>query len=74
MAGKEIRTDHPEVVMMSGIFVSRAPAGEKRCARCHRPFTPRKEGDRYGPACAKKVTNTRIEIRNTAGEVVAVMT
>lgn len=40
---------------MSGIFVSRAPAGKPRCARCHRPFTPKHEGDRYGQTCAKIV-------------------
>ena len=40
---------------MTGIFVSRAPAGRPRCARCHRPFTPKHEGDRYGPTCARKI-------------------
>lgn len=37
---------------MSGIFVSRAPLGLPRCARCKRPFKPKKEGDKYGPRCA----------------------
>jgi len=26
-----------------------------KCARCHRPFTPKHEGDRYGPTCARKM-------------------
>jgi len=39
---------------MTGIFVSRAPLGMSRCARCHRYFKPRKEGDRFGPRCAAK--------------------
>ncbi len=26
-----------------------------KCARCHRPFIVRKDGQRYGPTCAKKI-------------------
>lgn len=40
---------------MTGIFVSRAPAGRPRCARCHRPFTPKNPDDRYGQKCARKL-------------------
>lgn len=28
---------------------------KQKCARCHRPFTPKKEGQRFGPNCARKV-------------------
>jgi hypothetical protein len=27
---------------------------KSRCARCHRFFTPKKEGQIYGPTCAMK--------------------
>lgn len=40
---------------MPGIFASKAVAGKPRCARCKRPFTPKHEGDRYGPRCARKM-------------------
>jgi len=40
---------------MPGIFASIAVAGKPRCARCKRPFTPKHEGDRYGPKCARIV-------------------
>lgn len=30
------------------------PTGKPKCARCHRPFTPKKEGQIYGPKCEKK--------------------
>jgi hypothetical protein len=42
---------------MSGIFVSKAPLGRPRCARCKRPFKPKKDGDRYGPRCARKLAD-----------------
>ena len=58
---------------MSSIFVSKAPAGLLRCARCKRFFKPKKEGDRYGPKCAVKQANDHIEVKNTDGEVVAVI-
>ncbi len=28
-----------------------------KCARCHRPFTVRKEGQIYGPTCERKMQN-----------------
>lgn len=40
---------------MTGIFAARVNVGKPLCARCHRPFTPKHEGDRYGPTCAMKV-------------------
>lgn len=38
---------------MTGIFVSRAPAGRPKCKRCGRPFTATKEGQEYGLKCAR---------------------
>jgi hypothetical protein len=48
-------------------------AGKPRCACCHRPFTPKKEGDRYGEKCARKAKKDHIEILNTKGQAVAVI-
>lgn len=50
---------------MSGIFVSRAPAGLPRCKRCGRPFKPRKEGQEYGPRCVLKLAG-QVELDNQA--------
>ena len=48
---------------MTGIFARRPVSGRPRCARCHRPFTPRKEGDRYGKTCARKIAaNQTLEL------------
>jgi hypothetical protein len=40
---------------MAGIFYSKSRAGLPKCKRCGRPFEPRKEGDEYGPKCARKM-------------------
>jgi len=40
---------------MTGIFRANAAPGRSKCARCGRRFTPKKEGDKYGPECAKIV-------------------
>jgi hypothetical protein len=58
---------------MTGIFAKISIAGKPRCARCKRPFTPRKNGDRYGSKCARIAAKDHIEVRNTKGEVVAVI-
>jgi hypothetical protein len=58
---------------MTGIFVSRAPTGKPRCARCHKHFTPKKEGDRYGSSCSRIVAKDHIEVKNKKGEIVAVI-
>jgi hypothetical protein len=44
-----------------------------RCRRCHRPYTPTKGDQGFGPKCARKQLNTNIEVRNTEGEIVAVI-
>ncbi len=36
------------------IFATQPKAGRPRCARCHKYFTPKKEGQIYGPTCAEK--------------------
>jgi len=39
---------------MTGIFTAASTPGKPRCARCHRPFTPK--GDEiWGPTCARKM-------------------
>lgn len=58
---------------MTGIFAKQPPAGRPRCARCHRPFTPKKEGDRYGSHCARIAAKDHIEVKNEKGETVAVI-
>jgi hypothetical protein len=30
-------------------------SAKSKCARCHRQFTPKKEGQRYGEKCARLV-------------------
>lgn len=45
-----------------------------KCRRCHRTFTPTKEGQEYGPKCAKKIAPyPNLEIKNLKGEVLAVI-
>jgi NAD-dependent SIR2 family protein deacetylase len=46
---------------------------KQECRRCHRQFKPKKEDDRFGPRCARKQMNDHIEIKNTKGELVAVI-
>jgi len=38
---------------MSGIFTAAATPNKPKCARCGRPFAPKKEGDRYGEKCTR---------------------
>lgn len=58
---------------MTGIFAKIPIAGKPRCARCHRPFTPKKEGDRYGSTCSRIAAKDHIEVKNTKGDIVAVI-
>ncbi len=44
-----------------------------KCARCHRPIVIRKEGQRYGPRCARKMEQTNLEVKSTSGETLAVI-
>lgn len=44
-----------------------------RCRRCHRHFTPTKEGQEFGRNCARILLKNYIEVKNTDGEVVAVI-
>jgi len=53
--------------------IMKPPAGKPKCARCHRPFTPKKPDQRYGEKCARKAAMDHIEVKNTKGEVVAVI-
>ena len=59
---------------MTGIFARRPVSGRPRCARCGKPFTPRKEGDRYGQTCAKIVaamqTLEYVDIKNPGTVIV----
>ncbi len=49
------------------------PAGKPKCARCYRPFTPRKEGQIYGPKCERKMeeheSDLRLKSADKAGEL-----
>jgi hypothetical protein len=40
---------------MSDDWKLKPPRTKSLCARCHRSFTPKKQGDRYGPTCARKL-------------------
>ncbi len=44
-----------------------------KCARCHRSMIIRKEGQRYGPRCARKMEQTNLEVKSTSGETLAVI-
>lgn len=37
--------------------------GRRRCKRCDRMFQLRKEGQKYGPKCARKVAQIPVEER-----------
>lgn len=50
---------------MTGIFTAAATPGKPRCARCGRPFVPKKKGDRYGPKCARKLAG-QVELDSQA--------
>lgn len=39
-----------------------------KCARCHRPFTPKKEGQMYGPKCEKKIEEIEDDLRLKAAD------
>lgn len=56
---------------MADIWARRKLQGKQKCANCGRPFTPRKEGQRYGPRCETKMAKTHLEIKNTKGETLA---
>lgn len=43
--------------------------GRRRCKRCRKMFLPRKEGQEYGPTCARKVAGN-IEALERYGNVV----
>ncbi len=51
---------------MTGIFAKQPLAGRPRCARCKRPFTPKKEGDRYGSTCSRIVEEHEDDLREKA--------
>lgn len=40
---------------MADISNIMVPRVKLLCARCHRPFTPRTEGQKYGRICAMKL-------------------
>jgi predicted amidophosphoribosyltransferase len=40
---------------MTDISILMTSGRKPLCARCRRPFTPKKEGDKYGPRCAAKL-------------------
>lgn len=57
-----------------GIWAANTPLQTKaKCARCGKEFIPKKDDQKYGPTCARIMSADHIEVKNTKGEVGAVI-